>query len=83
MIQVNENKEITSVDNIDVADTDGNIIEVAYLYGCIKSNGSVSYLFEIRNEELYHLNQVAIQEHITQFIAELNAEALRLNALTI
>lgn len=82
-INVVENKSVIATDSIVVSDTEGNEITVATLYGTVEKNGSTSYCFNVTEEELYKANREVIQEAIDKFIADLNAEAIRLLAITI
>lgn len=82
-INVVENKSVIATDSIVVNDAEGNEITVATLYGTVEKNGSTSYCFNVAEEALYKANREVIQEAIDQFIADLNAEAIRLLAITI
>ena len=82
-IQLIEDKTVVANDSIVVYDDSSNEILVATLYGTVKKNGSVSYCFDIVNEDVYNANKDSIQAFVDQFILDLNAEAKRLLALTI
>ena len=82
-IQLIEDKTVVANDSIVVYDDNSNEILVATLYGTVKKNGSVSYCFNIVNEDVYNTNKDSIQAVVDQFILDLNAEAKRLLALTI
>lgn len=82
-IQLIEDKTVVANDSIVVNDDNGNEILVATLYGTVKKNGSVSYCFNIVNEDVYNANRDSTQAFVDQFILDLNAEAKRLLALTI
>lgn len=82
-INVVENKSVIATDSIVVSDAEGNEVTVATLYGTVEKNGSTSYCFNVTEEALYKANREVIQEAIDQFIADLNAEANRLLAITI
>ena len=51
-IQLIEDKTVVANDSIVVNDANGNEILVATLYGTVKKNGSVSYCFDIVNEDI-------------------------------
>ena len=82
-IQLIEDKTVVANDSIVVYDDSGNEILVATLYGTVKKNGSVSYCFNIVNEDVYNANRDSTQAFVDQFILNLNTEAKRLLALTI
>ena len=82
-INVVENKSVVATDSIVVIDAEGNEVTVATMYGTVDKNGSTSYCFNVMEEALYKANREVIQEVIDQFIADLNAEATRLLAITI
>ena len=82
-IQLIEDKTVVANDSIVVYDDNSNEILVATLYGTVKKNGSVSYCFNIVNEDVYNANRDSTQAFVDQFILDLNAEAKRLLALTI
>lgn len=82
-INVVENKSVVATDSIIVTDAEGMEITVATLYGTVEKTGSTSYCFNVAEEELYKANREAIQMVIDQFIADLDAEANRLLAITI
>lgn len=82
-INVVENKSVVATDSIVVTNAEGNEITVATLYGTVEKNGSTSYCFNVMEEALYKANRESIQPVIDKFIADLNAEATRLLAITI
>ena len=82
-INVVENKSVVATDSIVVTNAEGNEITVATLYGTVEKNGSTSYCFNVMEEALYKANRESIQTVIDKFIADLNAEATRLLAITI
>lgn len=82
-INVVENKSVVATDSIVVIDAEGNEVTVATLYGTVDKNGSTNYCFNVMEEALYKANREVIQEVISQFITDLNAEATRLLAITI
>ena len=82
-IQLIQDKSVVSNDSIVMYDDNGTDILVATLYGTVKKNGSVSYCFNIVNEDVYNANRDSIQAVVNQFILDLNTEAKRLLALTI
>lgn len=82
-INVVENKTVVASDSIVVTNAEGTEITVGTLYGTVDKNGSTNYCFNVMEEELYKANRESIQAVVTQFIADLNAEAKRLLAITI
>lgn len=82
-IQLIEDKTVVANDSIVVYDDNSNEILVATLYGTVKRNGSVSYCFDIVNEDIYNANRDSTQAFVDKFILDLNTEAKRLLALTI
>ncbi len=82
-INVVENKSVVASDSIVVTNAEGNEVTVATLYGTVDKNGSTSYCFNVAEEAIYKANRESIQTAIDKFIADLNAEAKRLLAITI
>ena len=82
-INVVENKAVTASDSIVVTNAEGNEITVGTLYGTVDKNGSTSYCFNVAEEAIYKANRESIQTTIDKFIADLNAEAKRLLAITV
>lgn len=82
-INVVENKSVVATDSIVVIDAEGNEVTVATLYGTVDKNGSTSYCFNVMEEDIYKANRESIQTVVDKFIADLNAEATRLLAITI
>lgn len=82
-INVVENKSVVASDSIVVTNAEGNEVTVATLYGTVDKNGSTSYCFNVAEEAIYKANRESIQTAIDKFIADLNAEAKRLLAITV
>lgn len=82
-INVVENKSVVASDSIVVTNAEGKEVTVATLYGTVEKNGSTSYCFSVAEEAIYKANRESIQTAIDKFIADLNAEAKRLLAITV
>lgn len=82
-IHVVENKSVIATDSIVVINAEGKEITIGTLYGTVEKNGSTSYCFNVAEEALYKANRENIQTVVDKFIADLNAEATRLLAITI
>lgn len=82
-INVVENKSVVASDSIVVTNAEGNEVTVATLYGTVDKNGSTNYCFNVAEEAIYKANRESIQTAIDKFIADLNAEAKRLLAITV
>lgn len=82
-INIVENKSVVASDSIVVTNAAGTEVTIATLYGTVDKNGSISYCFNVAEEELYKANRESIQTAVTKFIADLNAEANRLLAINI
>lgn len=82
-INVVENKSVVATDSIVATDAKGAEITIGTLYGTVEKNGSTSYCFNVIEEDLYKANRESIQTVVDKFIADLNAEAKRLLAITV
>lgn len=81
MIEVSDNKNFVATKTISVTDAQGNIIEIATLYGGVELDRSTSYNFTILNKELYLANRKAVQEQVDLFMAEIKAKIEELGGL--